>query len=92
MALIRMRVTPRAVVERISIDGSDEIHVWVKAPAIEGRANRRLVEFLSSRLGVPKSRVTIVKGATARIKTIEVEGMESGRLLDELARSEPSRR
>lgn len=49
-----------------------EILLWVKAPAREGRANKAVVELLSRYLGVPKSRITVLKGHTARNKIIDV--------------------
>lgn len=87
MGTIRVRLTPSAGVERVAIDDDGNVKVWVKAPPIEGRANRRLVEFLSHALGVPKSRVYVARGAGTRIKTIGVEGMERSQVLEALARA-----
>jgi len=50
-------------------------HIKVAAPPIEGKANRALIEFLSEILDVPKSRISIEKGATSRRKLVVVEGM-----------------
>jgi len=44
----------------------------VAAPAVEQRANTVLVEFLSKKLGVPANRVSIVRGARGRDKTVEI--------------------
>lgn len=50
-------------------------HIKVAAPPVEGKANRALIEFLSDILDVPKSRISIEKGATSRRKVMVVEGM-----------------
>ncbi|MGB1261120.1 MAG: DUF167 domain-containing protein [Akkermansiaceae bacterium] len=44
----------------------------IKAPPVEGKANKALIAFLAKTLAVSKSQVTLTKGKTARIKTFEV--------------------
>ena len=39
----------------------------------KGKANKALCEFLAEKLGVAKSRVTIVSGETSHLKRIHVE-------------------
>jgi uncharacterized protein len=89
MGSIRVVASPGARVERISIEDTGEVKVWINAPPVEGRANRRLVEYLSERLGIAKSRVFISKGAGARIKTIEVEGMDRVEVVEMLRARRP---
>ena len=50
-------------------------HIRVAAPPVEGKANKMLVDYLSEVLNVPKSRISIDKGATGKRKFIEVEGL-----------------
>ncbi|HLR99644.1 DUF167 domain-containing protein [Mycolicibacillus parakoreensis] len=47
--------------------------VHVREPAVEGKANRAVRRVLAEHFGVPPSRVTLVAGATARIKRFRVE-------------------
>ncbi len=49
------------------------IRIRLAAPPVEGRANRRLQEFLASSFGVPRSRVRILHGAGGRHKRVAVE-------------------
>jgi len=46
--------------------------VAVREPAKEGRANRAIEEALAEYLGVPKSRVKIIAGQTAKNKIAEI--------------------
>jgi uncharacterized protein YggU (UPF0235/DUF167 family) len=46
----------------------------VRAAASEGEANAALTNLVARTLGVPPSRVTLVAGATARIKRLRVVG------------------
>jgi uncharacterized protein len=45
-----------------------QLRIAVQAPPIEGRANRALIEFLSSALDVSKSSIILVSGEFARSK------------------------
>jgi uncharacterized protein (TIGR00251 family) len=46
--------------------------VALRSPPAQGRANQELVELLSSRLRVPRSAVSLRRGASSRTKTIRV--------------------
>lgn len=52
-------------------DGS--LVLYVRAPATEGKANIAAIELLAEHLGVRKSSVLLVAGATSRIKRFEVQ-------------------
>lgn len=68
---IALRVTPKAsrnVVKRE--DG--QVRVYVTVVPEGGKANAAVVKLLSKALGVPKSRLELVRGATARDKLFRV--------------------
>ena len=48
----------------------------IAAPPEKGRANAALVELLAEALGVPRARVRVVGGQTARRKIVEVDDLE----------------
>ena len=48
------------------------IKVYLTAPAIDGKANRALIEFLSEHFNVSKSQIEIIKGLKSRRKTISI--------------------
>lgn len=60
----------------------------MKAPAVEGKANAELLRFLAECLDLRASQVRIVRGETARMKTIEVEGVEEKALRERLGLEE----
>lgn len=74
---LAVRVTPRAsrneIVELLD-DGT--IKVRIAAPPSDNEANAALIDFLSEILGVPKSRLEIVAGASGRDKLISVTDMD----------------
>lgn len=46
--------------------------VYTTAPAVEGRANLAATKLLAAHFGVPKSRVTLIRGAASRRKVFEI--------------------
>jgi uncharacterized protein (TIGR00251 family) len=70
-----VRVVPRASRNEIVGVHGDALKIRVTAPPIEGRANEALISFLAQWLGVRKSQVEIVAGATSRRKMILVVGL-----------------
>lgn len=77
-----VRVVPRASKNEIAGVHGDALKVRLTAPPVEGRANEALIAFLAQRLGVRKSQVEIVAGATSRRKMICVIGL-SGQQVEE---------
>lgn len=70
---IALRVTPRAARERIeAADGG--LRVYVTVVPEDGKANAAVLKLLSRALGVPKSRLMIVRGQASRDKVVRVLG------------------
>jgi len=65
-----VRVVPRASKNEIVGLRCDALKVRLTAPPVGGKANEALIAFLAQRLGVRKSEVEIVAGATSRHKMI----------------------
>jgi uncharacterized protein len=49
--------------------------VYVTAPAVEGKANKAVIDLLAEYFGVKKSRIEIIKGLKSPVKTISIEGI-----------------
>ncbi len=70
---ISVRVTANSKKPRVLEEGKDTLKVWVNAPALEGKANKRLIEILSEHYGRPKSCFSIVGGLKNRNKIVEMK-------------------
>jgi hypothetical protein len=70
--LVRVHVTPNAREARVTKVGEANYEVKVDEKALNGRANRRLIEILAEHFGVPKSKISVVHGAKSRDKVLEV--------------------
>jgi uncharacterized protein YggU (UPF0235/DUF167 family) len=83
---LRVRVIPRAKRDELAGERDGAVVVRVTAPPAEGRANAAVCALVARRAGVPKSRVTVVRGASRRDKVLEVEGIGEAELRRALAR------
>jgi uncharacterized protein len=75
-ATIHVRV--RAASSRDELIHLDDgtIVVRVAAPPLDGRANKAVCRLIAKQVGVPPSRVTILRGARSREKTLSIEGVD----------------
>lgn len=71
-AVLEVRVTPKASRNEIR-EEDGQIRVYVTTVPENGKANDAVVKLLSKALGVPKSRLTLIRGATSRDKAFRVE-------------------
>ena len=76
-----MRVQPRASKDEIVGEMGGALKVRLRAPAVEGRANEALVEFLAQLLKRPRSTVRILSGERSRTKRIEIHGVTRQEIL-----------
>ena len=80
---LTVRLTPRAEADRLDGWGRDEagrpvLKVRVRAAPKEGEANAALEALLARVLFRPRSAVRVIKGGSARLKQVEIEGVEDG--------------
>lgn len=66
-------VTPKASRNQIKRDGAD-IRVYVTTVPEDGKATAAVVKLLSKAIGVPKSKIMLLRGATSRHKVFQIEG------------------
>ncbi len=57
--------------------------VRLKTPAVNGKANEHLVEYMSEVLGVSKSKIILKKGHTSRVKCLEID-LDEARVIEKL--------
>lgn len=69
-------------------DGREVLKVRVRAAPEDGAATAAVGRVIASALGVSASRVVLIAGATARVKTFRVEG-DADALAEALVTAEP---
>lgn len=78
---ITVRVQPNAKRTEVVRFEDGVFYIKIAAPPVKGKANAALLAFLSDILGVSKSRLSIEKGATSRMKVLTIEGMNQDEVL-----------
>lgn len=68
---LAVKVTPGAREEVVTLT-DDAVLVKVRAPADKGAANEAVVQLVARALGLPPSRVTLLRGGTSRSKLLKV--------------------
>ena len=72
-----VHVQPRAARTELRGVHNGALRVRVQAPPVDGAANAALVELLAGSLGVPRRSVRVVSGETARLKVVDIEGVDA---------------
>ena len=74
--VIQVRVLPNAKHEGwAGMWNNTHYKIALRAPAVDGKANDALIQFLSKETGLPKRSFTILTGATNRCKNIQIDGL-----------------
>jgi len=72
--ILELHVHPGAKKSEFAGEHGGRVKLRLAAPAVEGKANKALVEFLASYFGVPKRNVRIAAGLKSRRKRVVIEG------------------
>ena len=68
----KIKAQPNSSINKIAgIYDEESIKINIKAPAVEGAANKELIKFLSKQFKIPKNEIEI-KGETSKRKTISM--------------------
>jgi uncharacterized protein (TIGR00251 family) len=73
--MLTVRVTPRSAFNEVAGWRDGTLHVRLRAPPVDGKANEALRRLLADRLGVALSAVQIVSGEMSRTKRVRVDGV-----------------
>lgn len=71
-AEIAVRVTPKAARNAVSLTETG-LRVSVTTVPEDGKATKAVIKLLAHALGVPKSSLTLIRGATARDKVFRLD-------------------
>ncbi|MBR5130140.1 MAG: YggU family protein [Alphaproteobacteria bacterium] len=84
--LIKIRVSPNA--KRNGFEGvwnDTHLKLALRAPAVDGKANEAVIDFLSDFFHIKKSQIEIVSGQTNRCKTLRLDVIYS-QLTDQITK------
>lgn len=72
---LAIKLQPRASKNEICDASGPELRIRVTAPPVDAAANEALLRLLADTLDCPRGKVELVRGHTARHKTVMVYGM-----------------
>jgi uncharacterized protein YggU (UPF0235/DUF167 family) len=67
-----VRVTPKASRNQVVVENG-EVRVYVTTVPEDGKATEAVVKLLAKTLGVAKTRLTLIRGATSRDKQFRLD-------------------
>lgn len=83
--LLHVRVQPRSVVTEVVGWQGSSLRVRVTAAPVDEAANRAVLDLLARAFAVPRSAVSLVRGAHGRDKLIRIAGISRDLLEAKLA-------
>ena len=67
--IINIKAQPNSSKNKIAGIYGDSLKINIKAPAVEGAANKELIKFISKEFKIPKSEI-VLKGETSKKKQL----------------------
>lgn len=91
MIRLSIRVQPGAKANEIAgwiadAHGGQVLKIRLRAPAVEGKANAALVDFLAEALGLRPRQITLERGDKSREKVVGIEGMTAEEMRKRISR------
>jgi uncharacterized protein len=56
----------------VETDSDGALTIYVREPAVDGKANAAVIRLLADHLGVPRGRIELASGATSRLKRFRI--------------------
>lgn len=70
--VISVRAKPRSPVSSLEPESSGTWIAKLRSSPVDGKANAELVGLVARHFGCPKSAVTVISGASARLKLVRI--------------------
>ncbi|AOS84416.1 hypothetical protein BIU88_09910 [Chlorobaculum limnaeum] len=72
---LAVRVQPRSSKSGVAGMHGEQIKICLKSAPVDNAANKECCELLAKALGVPRSSVSVMNGASSRSKVLKAEGL-----------------
>ena len=77
MGRLKLRIVPNAKRGEVLGEYGDAVKIKVAAPAVEGKANEALLEFVAEKLCIHCRDIALVAGEKSRDKLIEIASLDA---------------
>jgi len=75
MATFRFHIVPNAKIDIVTGEHGGAIKIKLRAPAVEGKANAALRNFLARQLQISERQIVLEHGHNSRQKIIRTDGL-----------------
>lgn len=82
--VIEIKVYPSSSRRSVGRPSAGRVPVFAHSAPEKGKANREALKVLSETLGVPPSRLEVIRGATSRQKSVLARGLSTADACDRL--------
>ena len=76
MGRLKLRIVPNAKRDEVIGEYGDAVKIKVAAPAVEGKANEALLEFIAEKLSLHRREIALISGEKSRDKLVEIAGLD----------------
>jgi uncharacterized protein len=73
--LLRLRVQPRARIDRLEGLRDGSVRLRLTAPPVDGAANAACIAFLAETLGISRAQLQLQAGVKSRDKLVHITGL-----------------
>ena len=84
---VELRIIPNAKKTEVVGMHGNAVKVKISGPALDGKANGELMEFIATLAQAPLRAVRLLSGAKSRDKILAVDGLSAGALREKLISS-----
>jgi uncharacterized protein (TIGR00251 family) len=74
---LKLRIVPNAKRDEVVGEHGDAVKIKIAAPALEGKANEAVLEFLAEKLGIHRRDIALIAGEKSRDKVIEAANLKA---------------
>jgi len=74
---LKLRIVPNAKRNEVVGEHGDAVKIKIAAPALEGKANEALLDFIAEKLRVHRRDIALIAGEKSRDKLIEIANLEA---------------
>ena len=74
---VKLYIRPGASDTRVEGIYQDRIKIRINASPEKGKANKKLIKFISEILSIPKSDIALISGKTSNYKEIQINSSQS---------------
>jgi len=82
--VLSLHVQPGARKTEIAGLHGEALKIRLAAPPVDGKANECLIRYLAETLGIAKSSIELVGGATSRAKRVRIGGVSAATVCERL--------